>query len=800
MQRQWTATLLSFMLFLGFVGCGSPEEKARVFFQKGADFYEAGDYTRARLELKNAVQIQPKFTEAFYLLGMSDLKERNYRQAYTYFRKTIALDDQHVGAHTELARIYLGAKALDKAKAELQAALQSAPDHQEARVLAAAVALREERTEDAERTLAKLQQEGYADPQLYQLQAALFLNQKDPDKALQALNSGIEKHPASTALMLSLVNVQSRRQDGQGMETALRRLVELEPDQEGYRFYLAEFLWKQGRLGEADDILTSMTASGSEKAILAVSNFYVKTDRSAQAIELLTASVKEDPALADSRVLLSHLLLKQARSDEAQTLLTAYLQHQDTHEKPDVLKVKNALARIYVQTRQFDSAQETLTEVLSVNANDNEALLSQGRLGLMTGKVDEAVTALRNVVKAQPESAVGYALLADAHNMRGETELAVDSLQQGMRLLPENKALQLHLARTLWQQGRLEEAERQLRSLVDARPTDQRLKLAMGDLLIAKGQSTDAEAVYTEITAVAPQMAAAYIRLAQLHRREENHNGVIAVLRRGVEKNPESRLLLTGLVQAYIRKGDLDAAERVCRERIAQNAADAVSYDLLGQVAVARKDAAAAISAFTRAAQLQPEWPQPSNNLAFVYENEGQSEKAVQQFQQTLKENPKSAQAYLGLALLHERAKDYPAAIAVYEAALEALPSFWVAANNLAYLLAETDGSEAALTRAETLITRTAQMHTDKDYIQDTLGWVFYKKGEYEKAVGIFNRILEPGETHQEIIHYHLAKVLVAMDRDQEAVVQLRQALDSGQDFLGRDDAQATLAKLQDQG
>ena len=52
--------------------CGSPEEKAAKFFKKGQALYEKGDYVKARLEFKNAIQIDRRFGEAHYMLGMVD--------------------------------------------------------------------------------------------------------------------------------------------------------------------------------------------------------------------------------------------------------------------------------------------------------------------------------------------------------------------------------------------------------------------------------------------------------------------------------------------------------------------------------------------------------------------------------------------------------------------------------------------------------------------------------------------------------------------------------------------------------
>ena len=80
------------MLSVVLGACGSEETKRARFFDKGKALFEAGDYVKARLEFKNALQIDPKFAEAYYMLGMTELKEGNVKQAYGLFVKTVELD------------------------------------------------------------------------------------------------------------------------------------------------------------------------------------------------------------------------------------------------------------------------------------------------------------------------------------------------------------------------------------------------------------------------------------------------------------------------------------------------------------------------------------------------------------------------------------------------------------------------------------------------------------------------------------------------------------------------------------
>jgi len=68
-------TLLVVFITIMMFACESPEEKKMNAFNRGEAFYEKGKYAEAKLEFKNAIQVDPEFTEAYYKLGMAEFKQ-----------------------------------------------------------------------------------------------------------------------------------------------------------------------------------------------------------------------------------------------------------------------------------------------------------------------------------------------------------------------------------------------------------------------------------------------------------------------------------------------------------------------------------------------------------------------------------------------------------------------------------------------------------------------------------------------------------------------------------------------------
>ena len=130
------------ILLASIAACGTPEEKKMKFFQKGMALYEQADYGRARLEFKNAIQIDPKFSEGYHMLGMVELKEKTFKKAYQYSVQIRCLEP---GQYRRPDRVWKAAacgkapaKAMEAAQSRL---LETQPNNSQALILKGAALL-----------------------------------------------------------------------------------------------------------------------------------------------------------------------------------------------------------------------------------------------------------------------------------------------------------------------------------------------------------------------------------------------------------------------------------------------------------------------------------------------------------------------------------------------------------------------------------------------------------------------------------------------------------------------------------
>lgn len=125
------------------------------------------------------------------------------------------------------------------------------------------------------------------------------------------------------------------------------------------------------------------------------------------------------------------------------------------------------------------------------------------------------------------------------------------------------------------------------------------------------------------------------------------------------------------------------------------------------------------------------------------------------------------------LAALYEKVKDYKSAEAIISSMLEKNPENPHALNFLGYSLLERGGD---MKKAYEYINKAVSIRPDDGYIRDSLGWYYYKKGEFDKA---FKETYKAWQLVKDdvVISKHLALIYKAMNNYDKAKEHYVEAL-----------------------
>src|SRR5580698_687241 len=84
------------LLALALAGCGGAESRKLKHLEKGQAFLTAGNFEKARVEFRNALQIAPTDSEARYDNGAVDEKMGNLREAAQFYLGAIDSNTDNV--------------------------------------------------------------------------------------------------------------------------------------------------------------------------------------------------------------------------------------------------------------------------------------------------------------------------------------------------------------------------------------------------------------------------------------------------------------------------------------------------------------------------------------------------------------------------------------------------------------------------------------------------------------------------------------------------------------------------------
>ena len=218
----------------------------------------------------------------------------------------------------------------------------------------------------------------------------------------------------------------------------------------------------------------------------------------------------------------------------------------------------------------------------------------------------------------------------------------------------------------------------------------------------------------------------------------------------------------------------------------------AFHYELMGVVAAELGKRQEVENADKRALEKDPHRAMSKQFLFQQYLQSNRLDEAIRMLDAQLKNNPSNAAALAERGDLYDAQGKTDLARLNYEQALQIDPNQVVAANNLAFLLAEQGQDlDTALKYAQVV----RNPKPDDPFIADTLGWVYYKMGRPVLARDAAQFAVSK-DPHNPSFEYHLGMIYRAANQRSEAERALKKAIASSRAFKEKSDAEAALKDI----
>jgi Flp pilus assembly protein TadD len=230
-----------------------------------------------------------------------------------------------------------------------------------------------------------------------------------------------------------------------------------------------------------------------------------------------------------------------------------------------------------------------------------------------------------------------------------------------------------------------------------------------------------------------------------------NIRAAIPLFQRVVELEPQHKQAWNDLGLAYLRAGSFDKAADAFRKQIGVNAFDEHAYNYLGIALQQQEKFDEAEAAYKKQIELNPLDPIAHSALGSLFLQQHKYADAVPELDKASVLSPENAGLQVGLGQAYLNTNEREKALAAFEKAAEIsqTPDVW---NNVAYNLADHSLElDKALQYAESAVSTTAAGLRNEELSNlsvdnlnavasigaywDTLGWVYFQKGDDAKAL-----------------------------------------------------------------
>jgi tetratricopeptide (TPR) repeat protein len=765
---------LLLLIAFQFSGCGSSADRAQSYYEHGTKLLAEHNYGWAAIEFKNAIKLKKDLVPAWRGLAQVEELNHNWQGLVPILRTIVELDPKDVGTTLKLARLMLLSGAADEAL-KLVNGLDEG-DNGNANVLALKAAIFY-KLKDSSGAVREAQAALKIDPgnvDAMMVLAADRLANGDAKGALHILDSDPVQHEKDLGVQLFKIKIFEQLGDLPEVESLLRKLSELYPQEIAFRKQLIKFYIDQHRQDDAEKEVRAIAAADPKNsgAGLDLIRFLYAVRGPVPARQELVARINAGGEVFPYQMALAEFDFAQGNVTDSFKLLETLASNASSPEHALTAKIK--LAEMKFDRKNIDTAEALVSDILRGDSRNISALKLRASIRMDRGQLEPAISDLREALNDQSRSTELMLLLATAYERSGSIALAEKQFADATRASDFDAGVGLSYVAFLRRRGSIERAEDVLTELSSRQPKNVGILSALAEVKLTRQDWAGAQEIGESIrhmgdsSGIADQILGA--ALSGRHKNDES----IAAFQNAVAAAPSAVQPMVSLVRALVHANQTDRAVSFLESVLKTNPANAEAHVLLGSIRLANNAPDQAMKSFMTAIEKQPKDMIGYRALADLYLRQKNNDAALKVIRSGLKEQPDSIILHLALAGILEQNGDYSAAISEYEYMLIQQPGSMIAANNLASMLSDHRTDKASLERAESLAASLRKSQVPQ--FKDTLGWVSYRRGDFKAAVPLLEEAAA-ALPNLASVHYHLGMGYVAMGQDGKASEEFTAAL-----------------------
>ena len=419
-------------------------------------------------------------------------------------------------------------------------------------------------------------------------------------------------------------------------------------------------------------------------------------------------------------------LIRSGKIDDAYEVLEESLQYFADNPELNMM-----FGDILAQREDYNRALNHYQRVIQAKVGLPRAYLLSGSIYEVMKRYDLAAAMYLKVTQVEPNNPLGYHYLGRINIFSGDLEKAKKYLNEALQLRPNNLDSRFYLAWVLEVEGEADEARKQYEIILKLDPLNKKIHERMTTMkssklfmdLNSEGYQLAAEEVLG-LPEVHLKIGAVYYEQAIYLKALDEFQ-----LLRG-KKKIELVYMVIGRVYEALGRVDMAIREINGLKKLQPDSVSLMIY--LARLYNINGQTEQTIRLIEEAISIDQQNDTLYHSLALAYTGDNQIDKAIIKMKKAIEIDQSKDYYYFELGALLERTGEFEGAIKYLKQSIDLNPMHSNAHNFLGYMYA-THGK--SLDKALGHLNKALSIQPKNGYFLDSLGWIYFKKGESEKAL-----------------------------------------------------------------
>ena len=502
----------------------------------------------------------------------------------------------------------------------------------------------------------------------------------------------------------------------------------------------------------------------------ALSKDYIIIQKLAPALENAKAAVKLSPNDAEFNFLLGNIYKMANQPDSAEIIFQK------------VVEIDSLNFPAYFQLAQLNEAkrpQKALmyyNRLIELSGPEWNVLVKIAELNERLGNIDNTITTVEKLLQLDPSNLRLQKLLIESYLKTKNNDKAILLANDALSMFPDDLTLIEYKGNANANQNKWEEAAVEYEKLIKSDlPFEAKKRIAGGFVTEAAKDSSIipiAKKLLFELEKDSSDWQTNAF-LGEISLEENDDSSAIKYFENAANLAPWN-------AQLWSRLGVLLFESQKYEETITQMKAavnnfpdDFVINLILGLSLSQQKDTEGAARALEHAVRLNPNDLTALHAYGFTLNQQKRYDAALIYLDKALNLAPDNIQIIGTMGMIYDSMKDYVMTDSLYNRALGIDSLDVLISNNYAYSLSER-GVE--LGKALKLAEYAVEMQPKNSSYLDTIGWVHFKLGNFEKAIKFIEQAIEE-DSENATLFDHLADIFAKMNNKEKAIEFYKKAL-----------------------